>query len=252
MFIGAEQRSAFTCLNLDRGYLPLKVAVCDRVGGTLLVSKGQPVLCLAADAIALGDVLGGDAHVNAMKRVVQHTEQVVLHLCIAHARPPAGRRQHIGATAHGLDTRANGEVGITEHQGVGRRDNGLQTRAAQAVNVVGRGVQGNAGVDGRDPPYIGILRLSGYHIAHHHMPDALRFDLAVEQRRLDRSGGQVTHGHVFECAAKGANGGALGTEDENVRGRHHASLWSSGWPLCSIPQRARWQSSPFEGQLDQW
>ena len=194
------------------------------MGCTLLIGQCQRVLSLTADRIVRGYVFGSDAHVNTVKGVVQDAQHVILNLRMAHARTPASGRQQVWAATHGLDPSTDGELGITEHQSVCRRNNCLQARPAEPVDVIGRRLFRNARINGSHSRDISVLRFGWNHVAHHHMANALGLNVAVKQCGLDCRGGQLAHRHVFECAAEGADGCALGAQNKDVGGLHGVSL----------------------------
>ncbi|MNF78364.1 hypothetical protein D3C84_605440 [compost metagenome] len=70
---------------------------------------------------------------------MQDAVHVVDHLVITQACPPAHARQHERAATHVLGTCTDGNIGIAQQNRLGRRDNRLQTRTTQAVDVEGRG-----------------------------------------------------------------------------------------------------------------
>ncbi|MCY1434811.1 hypothetical protein D9M71_508840 [compost metagenome] len=152
------------------------------------------------------DVFGGDAHVEVLERVVQHADGVVDALQVTHACAPACLWQQVRATAHGFGASGNGHVGVPQQQALGRRDDGLQARTAQAVDVERRGFLGDAGVHRRHPGQVGVTRLGRDHRAHHQVADLL----GGQPRTLDGGtgdgAGQVGQRQVLEGTAKATNG----------------------------------------------
>ncbi len=122
-------------------------------------------------------------------------------------------------------------------------------RAAEAVDVVGGGLFGNAGVDSGHSRQIGILGGRWNYVAHHDVTDALRIDLAGDECGFDCGGGQIAQRYVLERTAKGADGCAPGAQDENLGGLHGGSLLFLVGLICWIISCCEGlQSSPFAGQ----
>ncbi|MNS67967.1 hypothetical protein D3C72_1012310 [compost metagenome] len=222
MFVDAEQFDAFAILDFHGRDLLAEVAVGNRVGRALLVFESQGVLHFAGDAVARGDVLGGDAHVDAMEGVMQDAEHVVDDLGVAHARTPTGGRHQVRATAHGFGTGTDDDVGIAEHQGLGGVDDRLQARTAQAVDVVGRGFLRDAGVHRRDAGDVGIAGFGRDHVAHHQMANERRVHGGSLQGGFHGRGREVGQRHVLERTTEGTDGGTGGADD--------VDFWSvHGW-----------------------
>jgi hypothetical protein len=74
----------------------------------------------------------------SMERVVQGTNHHVDHLGVAHAGTPTHVQRGEGRAAHVLGTAANGDIGVAQQNALAGRHNGLQARAAQAVDIEGR------------------------------------------------------------------------------------------------------------------
>ncbi len=90
MFVDTEQLGALAAAHFHRDDLPIEAPFVERALCPQLFFQGQLVLHLAGDAIAFGDVLGGDAHVDTVERVMENAEHIIDGLHIAHARTPAG------------------------------------------------------------------------------------------------------------------------------------------------------------------
>ena len=97
---------------------------------------------------------------------------------------------------------------------------GLQARAAQAVDVEGGRLDGAAGVDGGHAAQVGVLGVGGDHVAHDHMAHGVGRQARAGDGCLHGGGCELGVGHVFEAAAKGADGGAGGADNENVAVGH--------------------------------
>ena len=173
MLVHLKPLHTFAGFHLYRHDLPGEAPFGNGAGGALLALQGKGVLSFAADTEALGNVLRSDAHMNAMEGVMQDAEHVVDGLHITHPPAPARPGQQVGTTTHRLGAGTNGDIAIAQQQALRRRNNSLQARATQAIDVEGRGFLGNPGLHGRHPAEIGIARLGGYHIAHNHMTNPL-------------------------------------------------------------------------------
>jgi hypothetical protein len=216
VLVGVEQHHALARLDLDRNDLLLEAARGDGGRGTLLAGHGQRVLLFARDAVARGHVLGRDAHVDLLPRVVEDAEHVVDQLHVAHARAVARGGVEVRAAAHRLGAAADRDVAVAERDRLRRRDDGLQARAAEAIDVEGRRLDRAAGIDGGDAAQVGVLGVGGDHVAHHHVADGRGRDAAALDRGLDRGGGQLGVGHVLQRTAEGADGRAGAADDEDL------------------------------------
>jgi len=179
---------------------------------------GQAVLVFARDAPLGGDVLGRHAHVDVVEGVVQGADHHVDHLEVAHARAPAAGEARVGCAAHHLRAAADGHVGIAQLDGLCGRHDGLQARAAQAVHVERGRALGAAALDGRHAREVHVLGLGVHHVAKHHMADVLAVHLRASQRRAHHERAQLGGRNVLQATAKGANGGAHGTDYDDVTG----------------------------------
>jgi hypothetical protein len=219
MLVGVEQHRALACGDFNRDDLVLEVPGGDGGSGAALALAGELVLHLARDFVALGHVLGGDAHVHFLPGVVQDAEHVVDALGVAHAHAVACGGVEVGAPAHGLRPAAHGHVEPVAN-GLRRRDDGLQARAAQAVDVEGGRLDGAARVDGGHAAQVRVLGVGGDHVAHDHMAHGVGRQARALDGRFDGGGGELGVGNVFQRAAEGADGGAGGADNENVAVGH--------------------------------
>ncbi len=228
MFVFLEQHGAFARGNFDRNDLLFEVARSDGGGGALLAGQCELVLHLARNLVALGHVLGGDAHVHLLPGVMQDAEHVVDALAVTHALAPARALVEVGAAAHGFGATAHGHVAVAIANGLRRADDGLQARAAQAVDVEGGRLDGAAGVDGGHAGEVGVLGVGGDHVAHHHMAHGVGRDAGARDGGLHGGGGELGVGHVLQAAAEGADGGAGGADDEDFAVGHGADTVVGG------------------------
>ena len=220
MLVFLKQHGALARGDFDRNDLLLEVTRSDGGGGALLAGQGELVLHLAADLVALGHVLCGDAHVHLLPGVVQDAEHVVDALAVAHASAPARALVEVGAAAHAFRATAHGHVAVAIADGLRGGHDGLQSRAAQAVDVERGRFDGAAGVDGGHAAQVRVFGVGGDHVAHHHMAHGVGRDAGARDGGLHGGGGQLGVGHIFQAAAEGADGGAGGADDEDVTVGH--------------------------------
>jgi hypothetical protein len=201
--------------------------------GAVVAFHGQLVLVFAGDAPFGGDVLGRHAHVDVVEGVVQRADHHVHHLGVAHAGAPAGVQAGIGRAAHVLGAAANGHVGVAQQDGLAGVHDGLQARAAQAVDVEGGCAFAAAAVDGGHARQVHVFGLGVDHMAKHHVAHILAFDghARASDSRTTRAPSSVG-GTSFQAAAKGADGGAHGADNDNFTGHGSVTVPSihAGWP----------------------
>ena len=198
VLVDAEQLGALAILDFHGRDLLAEITVGNRMGGAFLVFQRQGILHFASDAVAFGDVLGGDAHVDVVERVMQDAQHVIDGLDVAHARAPTGRRQQVRAAAHGFGAGTDGDFGIAQQQRLRRADDRLQAGTAETVDVVGRGFFRDAGVHRGDPGDVGVTVFGRDHVAHDQMTDQRRVHGGPLQGGLHGGGGQVGRRHVLE------------------------------------------------------
>ena len=94
----------------------------------VLRGHGKLVLRLTRDAVFLGDVLGGDAHVVLVVDVPQpvHNHRVD-ELRVAHAETVARTRQYVRCGGHVLLATGHDDIRVARNDGVGCQHHGLQT-----------------------------------------------------------------------------------------------------------------------------
>lgn len=196
----------------------------------------------------MGYYPGGDAHVHLLPGVVQDAEHVVDALAVAHAGAPARALVEVGATAHGFGAAAHGHVAVAVANGLRRADDGLQARAAQAVDVEGGRFDGAAGVDGGHAAQVGILGVGRNHVAHDHMAHGVGRDAGARDGGPDGGGGELGVGYVFQAAAEGADGGACGADDEDVTVGHEKTPGNEKGVCSGWANRGRWAKAlmPWE------
>ena len=207
VFVQLKRHIAFARLLHNRQNLILEVAGLGGAFSPVVAFNRQAVLVLARDAPFGRDVFRRDTHVDVVEGVMQSPHHHVDHLGIAHANAPSAAQAGIRGAAHVFGAAADGDVGITQHDRLRRRHDGLQARAAQAVDVEGRSALGAATVDGRHARQVHVLGLGVDDMAKHHMADFFTRQTGAPERLLDNPGGQLGRGKVLERTAKSANGG---------------------------------------------
>ncbi|MDT4841314.1 hypothetical protein FQZ97_751640 [compost metagenome] len=173
VLVGGVGHVTLAALEHDRDDLVLEAAFFGGALGAVVAFHGQPVLVFAADAPLGGDVLGGHAHVDGVEGVVQGADHHVHHLGVAHAGAPAHVEAGKRCAAHVFRTPADGHVGVAEQNALRGRDDGLQARAAQPVDVEGGRALGTTAVDGCHAREVHVLRLGVDDMAKHHVAHVL-------------------------------------------------------------------------------
>ncbi len=80
---------------------------------------------------------------------------------------------------------------------------------------------------------VGIFGIGGDDVAHDDVAHGIGGDTGAGNGGPDHGGGQLGVGHVFQAAAKGADGGAGGADDEDVADGHGFSLGVGMRPMFS-------------------
>ena len=217
---------AFATFEHNRHDLVFEVTGFNRALGAVVAFDRASVLHLAADVELRCHVLGGHTHVDVVERVVQGTDHHVDHLGVAHARTKARGQAGVGRAAHVLSAAADGHVAVAQQNALAGIDDGLQARAAQAVDVVGRGGLGAAAVDGRHARQIHVFGFGVDHVAKHHMAHVFALGAGAGQGLAHHQGGEFGGWGVFEAAAKRADGGANRADHNNFSA--HVSLLKRG------------------------
>ncbi|OPY90347.1 MAG: hypothetical protein A4E72_00705 [Syntrophus sp. PtaU1.Bin208] len=102
-----------------------------------MAHEGQFILGLTADAVAGGDVLGGEPHVIAVENFPEAVmDHEVDDGTRGHAHPvsPAGVGQGVGDIAHVFHAAGHHDVGIAGLDDLGRQDNGLHAGGADLID----------------------------------------------------------------------------------------------------------------------
>ena len=138
VLVGVVGDFALAAFEHDRHDLRLEAPALDGALCALVAFNGQRVLVGPCDAPLRSNVLSRHAHMDGVKWVMQRAHHHVDHFAVAHARAKARGQAGIGCAAHIFSAATNGHVGIAQQDALAGRDDGLQARAAQAVDVEGR------------------------------------------------------------------------------------------------------------------
>ena len=215
MLVGGVGHIAFFAFEHDRHDLVLEAAFQGGALGAVVAFDRQCVLHFAGDAVLGSHVFSGHAHVDVVERVVQRADHHVDHLGVAHACAKAGGQAGVRCAAHVFCTAANGDVTVTQQDGLAGADDGLQARAAQAVHVERGRAFGAAAIDGRHARQIHVFGFGVDHMAKHHMADVLAVGARTGQGFSHDLCGQLGRWDVLQAATKGTNGGAHSADNNN-------------------------------------
>ncbi|MCY1416646.1 hypothetical protein D9M71_321620 [compost metagenome] len=149
LLIGVEGHGlALALRDQYRSDFRLEAAGLDGFGGLALRFGGEGVLLLAADAVLLHQVLGGDAHVVVVEGIPQAVvDHAVDHLGVAHAQAGAGAGHDVGRQAHAFLAAGDDRLGVAAADRLGRQVQGLEAGAADLVDGHRRYADRQAGLD---------------------------------------------------------------------------------------------------------
>jgi hypothetical protein len=161
------------------------------------------------------------------KGVVQPVvEHGVKDLLMAHAVAPAAAGHEIRGLVHVLHAAGEAHPGETELDLLGRRDDGLGTRAANAVDRHRWHLDGDPAADCRLTGRVHLV--AGLDdVAHDDRPEFGRVELRAFQDCPDRGGPELGRGRALQAAAIGADGGADGMAEDDF-GAGHGRIFPSG------------------------
>ena len=204
------------CGIIHRDDLGLELAGCDGFAGFLLAVVADLVLDFAGDAVFLGHVLGGDAHVDvaggAPQAVVDH---LVLEDAVAHAVAGAGFGDQVRGQAHVLHTTGEHDFSRAGFDGVGGHVQGFGAGGADHVERPGVDVFGNAGEKGRLAGR--VLALTGLKdVAHDDFFDLFGVDAGPLEGFDHGDGAKLARRDLGQGAKITADGGTGGAEDHNL------------------------------------
>jgi hypothetical protein len=157
--------------------------------------------------VLFGQVLGGDAHMTDAERVGQGADHGIEHLGVAHARAGTHRGGQVGAARHDFDAAADGEIRVAEQDGLGRADDGLLGRTAQAIDGEGDRFHGHAALDRGIARDVGVAGFGRNDVADRGEGDGLGVDAGTGDGLLDHQAAQVGRLHAGQRTAEGAHRG---------------------------------------------
>ena len=121
-----------------------------------------------------------------------------------------------GARTHALGAASDGDVGIAEHDGLCRRHDRLQARAAQSVQGQRRSLLRDASVHRGDAREIHILRFRVDHVAEHDLSHFVAGDPRARQRLVHHLRAEFGRRHILESTAEITDCGAYAGNDDNL------------------------------------
>ncbi|MBA7583726.1 hypothetical protein ES708_25674 [subsurface metagenome] len=150
MLVGVELLHLFLNPDLDGHYLLAENAVLYRRQSPLVTEQGQLVLLLPGDAVLIGDVLRGQAHMVIIEYLPQPViDHAVHHLGVEHPGPPPGAGQVVRHGAHVLHPPGDNDLGIARLDGLGGQSHRFHPRSTNLVHRVGVHLFRNARVNPR-------------------------------------------------------------------------------------------------------
>ena len=200
---------------LDRDDLLGQPAGLGGGDGALVAAQGEGVLVLAADPVALGDVLAGLAHRLGRDAELGHArvdhppaEGRVVHRLRAAGEGALGLLDDPGRPAHRLDPAGQVEVALAELDRAGGAVDRLQAGGAEAVDGGAGNAVRQAGQQRRHPRHVAVVlaRLVGG--AEVDVDDPLRVDAGALDHGADRVRGEIVGADAGEGAAVGAHRGS--------------------------------------------
>ncbi len=129
MLIGVKDHGLSSDLGFNRQDLLPEVASLDGRRRPLVALECQLVLCLTGDAPLGRYVLSSHAHMTIVKRITEGSYHGVNHLPITHALTPTRPRKPVLAAAHHFSSTTYSHFGLTQRNGLGSRNNRLQSAA---------------------------------------------------------------------------------------------------------------------------
>jgi len=116
--------------------------------------------------------------------------------------------------AHALHAAGDHDLGGAELDLLRAQRNRAQSRPAQLVHAPGRGVDGNAGTDGRLPRRV-LARTGGEDLPHDDLGDLAGLHARALERRLDGNLAEIVRRQAGERAVEGADRCSGGTGDDD-------------------------------------
>ena len=171
-----------------------------------LAAGGEAVLLGAIDPVALGDLLGRDAHQIAAPRIGQQRERAVDELVRPQAPAVARLPVEERLAAHALVAAGHDDAGIAELNLLGRRDDRLQARGAEAVDVHRRRRRRKAGGQRAAPRVVGVGP-DLPDLAHHDLVDLAGVDPRRGEYLTNAQRSELVRLDVLEAPAEAADRG---------------------------------------------
>ncbi|MNX55766.1 hypothetical protein D3C86_865390 [compost metagenome] len=189
----------------------------------MLTVDGEGILLLAGDAVALSDVLGGDAHVIVVEGIGEAImDHRVDHLNGSHAGAPAGVGHEVRGRGHVLHAAGDDDVGVSEQDGLDAEVHRLEARTADLVDGEGGHFGGDSpldgGLTGRALAETGLQD-----VAHDDFVHLIGGDASPREGLADDGRAEIHGGDVLEGAAERPDGGADGAGDDDFT-RHWVSF----------------------------
>ncbi len=224
MLVVVDHARAALDRHRDRHDLVLEDPVGDRVLGLQLAVGGERVLFLAADAVLLGEVLRGDAHVDVVEGVPQTVvDHRVDDLGVAHAGAEARGRQEVGRARHVLHAARDDDVHVACADHLRSDRNCFEARSAQHVDRRrGHLVRDPRADRGLARRVLAEARLQ--HAAEHDLVHLLAGDLGPLEGGAHGVRAELRRGHVLELPGEAADRRPHRADDHSVF--HHSLL---GW-----------------------
>src|SRR5207237_6322819 len=242
-----HQRLALALGNGNRHDLVLEAALGDGGRCPALALRGEFVLRLPRHAVAVGDLLGGAAHLIAAERIGDQRQRAVDQLRFA--EPPSHLRagEQVGLDRHVLVAAGDNHLRLAGAQLLDGAVDGLQAGPAEPVHVERRGRLGKTGLQCRQAGVEGILA---------YLADATEDDLVNHRRGNagtvhrgpDCRRPQVRRRGVLERAGKLADGGAdAPRDDDSPSVARHGVILSRDAGATRRPDsvRSRYPSPPI-------
>ena len=188
MLVGIKENSLALDFEFNRQNLLFKVSGLDCSRSSLMTLQCKFVLVLASNIPLLSDVLSSDTHVTIVKWIAECAQHCINQLAITHTLSPANVGNPVGCTAHGLSPTSHGYCGIALVNSLGRRNNCLQTTAAQAIDSKSRCFDRKTSMNCSYPSNIQVVSVGMKYAPKDHMPHLFGFDIRSLDRLADNSG----------------------------------------------------------------
>lgn len=122
-------------------------------------------------------------------------------------RAPQRASRLAKGAAHVLGPAADGDIAVSQQDALRGRNDGLQARSAQAVDVIGGRVFGAAALDGGDARQVHVPGFGVDHVAEDDVADIPPLDAGARQRFAHHQRAQLYRRNVLQASAEGPDGG---------------------------------------------